>query len=914
MRATLNATMQPGPYREETLNGRDYIVVNMTLIVPGVLDGSNGPLLYEENELAKDPDLWNGIPLIAYHPEITNADGETVATSARDPNVLAKSQIGYNYRTEYKDGALRSEGWFDKDLTANYDANLPEEHRMLPRLLNGQPIELSTGLFAENLPAKGTHNGTPYHYVARNYKADHIAILPDQQGACSVKDGCGTNIASNSVEEVKVSNCRRNCYGLCVNCGGKGGKPGPCPDPNAKSKKDSGGSDKSSAQKSSSSATTADHIVDTYSRAASLSPDDVKAVPQKLAGMSKDALHDAAKKMGMSLSPGTSKKAAAEAVHKQIKARQGMADRVKAGGINDETAARIHKQMSGKGSAPAKSTSSKTSATKASSTKASTPTSKPAQSTSPSPSGKQKAFRNPAEANKLSGAADSASKAANIREPYKQPHKEGSVGHVPHEEAIASYKKKQEAAAEAHDKAEKEHRKLASTKGPTSSRHASIAEHHKTMADHYRKRATSTRNKRAMSNRFCFNCGGAHGKHGPCPKGDQGSVKGSDSDSGAGTDDAGSGHSDDIHTKIHEHLKKNPGATPSELRKLFAPKEKYKPHDPLSHSVHKALVKLRDAGKIKVSERQFGEPGFHANRSNPNKDNNMKEQLTRWLIANCDCWKNKEKLLDSLDETELKELRNQAIAKRITNAAAAKFSGAFTTNAEGEGEVAGFDYATLAEFFSIEVDITKDPVGFIKALRGKLQEVMDALDHSEPAPAPEPAPAVNTDNEPALNAMDDVGPAKDPTQTSNKRRKLTPKEFAELMPDEFKDAWTDFVGNSRNERVKLLNHITNGVTAQEKKTLLEAYKNMPLPQLRVVAKRMGMGTAQNNNRRGYLPEDNLPTFGGGSGYSPDTDTEPSDTDILESPVQNFSRKERFAQKQPNHLTVDDNNDMGDADE
>lgn len=672
MRRTVNASMDSGPYREEHLNGRDYVVVPMTLIVPGVLDGSNGPLLYEENELAKDPDLWNGIPLIAYHPEVTDDEGQVQAVSARDPAVLEKSKLGYNYRTEYRDNALRSEGWFDKELVANYDANLPEEHRMLPRLLNGKPIEISTGLFAENVPAKGTHNGTPYHYIARNYKSDHIAILPDQQGACSVKDGCGTGITENT--DVSVYNCRYNYRGLCINCGGKGGKPGPCP------KGEKKGSDS---------------------------------------------------KVGSGGSKGSSSKSSSKS-----------------------------------------------------------------KSTTPAKPARKAAFRNPAEANKASDAAHKAATAANIREPIKTS-REGGVGVVPHEEALASYKKKQEAAAEAHETAAKEHKKLADIRGPTSSRHASIADHHKDMASHYRKRATTTRNKRSNLN-------------------------------------------------------------------------------------HKGLP--------------------------------MKEKLIRWLTVNCDCWKGKEKILEQFEEEEIKDLKSQFIAKRVTNAAAAQFKGAFTTNAEGEGEVAGFDYATLAEFFSIEVDITKDPVGFIKALRGKLQEVMDALDHSEPAPEPKGAEPVTMADPDSVtdNALDDVGPAQDPTRTSNKRRKMTAQEFKAMMPDEFKDAWNDFVSNSRNERVALLNHITNGASPAEKKTLLEAYKNMPIPQLRVIAKRMGM-PAQNNNRRGYLPEDNLPTFDVGGGYNPNTATEPDDSDVLEVPVQNFSRKERFSRQSPNALTsfVDDDGGMGD---
>ena len=294
----------------------------------------------------------------------------------------------------------------------------------------------------------------------------------------------------------------------------------------------------------------------------------------------------------------------------------------------------------------------------------------------------------------------------------------------------------------------------------------------------------------------------------------------------------------------------------------------------------------------------------------------MKEKIIKWLTVNCACWKDKEKLLNSLSDEELKELKNMAVAKRVTNAAAANFSGAFTTNADGEGEVAGFDYPTLAEFFQIDVDPAKDPVGFTKALKSKLQEVLTALtDSSDPEDAPPPkgdggadegaetptAMAANED-EPTDNGMGDCGPNEDKDKTmatnrNNKPRKLTAQEFRDMMPDEFKGAWTDFVKNSRNERVMLLNKITAGTTGNEKKRLENAHKNMELEDLRIIVKRMGGTKSSNNN--GYLPEDNLPTFDVGSGANPNLNSANFDEDdVFEVPTQSFTRKERFGSVNP----------------
>lgn len=169
--------------RRASLNGREYLVAPMTLIVPGVLDGSNGPLFYPADEIAKDPSIWNGFPITAYHPTINGSN-----VSGRDPDVLDKQGIGHVYRAHVgKDGRLHAEGWFDMEATRRVDG------RILQALESHQPLELSTGLYTDNEPAPrgSTHNGRIYTYIARNYRPDHLAILPDQKGACSVQEGCG---------------------------------------------------------------------------------------------------------------------------------------------------------------------------------------------------------------------------------------------------------------------------------------------------------------------------------------------------------------------------------------------------------------------------------------------------------------------------------------------------------------------------------------------------------------------------------------------------------------------------------------------------------------------------------------------------------------------------------------------------
>src|SRR5579884_2496539 len=170
-----------GRVRRAIRDGREYLVAPLSLIVPGVLNGSKGALYYPPEEVADDPQKWDGMPLTLRHP----FDELGRPVSARHPGVAARQYIGF-IKNASANGKLRADGWFDIERLQALDS------RILNSLLKGQPLELSTGLYTDNEPASGTdHKGRPYEYIARNYRPDHVAVLPDEVGACSIKDGCG---------------------------------------------------------------------------------------------------------------------------------------------------------------------------------------------------------------------------------------------------------------------------------------------------------------------------------------------------------------------------------------------------------------------------------------------------------------------------------------------------------------------------------------------------------------------------------------------------------------------------------------------------------------------------------------------------------------------------------------------------
>ncbi len=170
-----------GKVRRVLQNGKEYLVAPLSLIVPGVLNGSKGALYYPSSEIQDNPAKWNGVPLTLYHPFDTMGN----PVSASHPGVAERQYIGV-VKNASANGKLRADGIFD----------VARLQKLAPQVLNalerGQPIELSTGLYTQNEPANGVdHKGRHYDYIARRYQADHVAVLPDQQGACSIKDGCG---------------------------------------------------------------------------------------------------------------------------------------------------------------------------------------------------------------------------------------------------------------------------------------------------------------------------------------------------------------------------------------------------------------------------------------------------------------------------------------------------------------------------------------------------------------------------------------------------------------------------------------------------------------------------------------------------------------------------------------------------
>lgn len=178
---TLTANIT-GKTRRQAYNGRQYLVAPLTMLVtPGVLHGSNGRLLYPSEEFINNYRAWDGVPITRGHPD----------EPACSKFVLENWGMGFVLNTTFSSGKLRAEGWFDEIQTNKVDS------RVINALESGRPIELSTGLYIDITNEFGFLHNQTYDGVARNPRPDHLAILYDSKGACSVSDGCGVNVRNN---------------------------------------------------------------------------------------------------------------------------------------------------------------------------------------------------------------------------------------------------------------------------------------------------------------------------------------------------------------------------------------------------------------------------------------------------------------------------------------------------------------------------------------------------------------------------------------------------------------------------------------------------------------------------------------------------------------------------------------------
>lgn len=178
-----NKNTLQGNSRREQLDGVEHLVLPVVAASEGVMNG----LFYSSEVLQNNSQMWNGKPIPVGHPQVRG-----VAVSANNPDIQNNNNIGTVYNSKFEDKKLKAEFWIN---TAKAESLGHSD--LIERLENGETVEVSTGLYPVIENNAGIFNNKSYDKTVVSMVADHIAILPNEEGACSVANGCGTGMSIN---------------------------------------------------------------------------------------------------------------------------------------------------------------------------------------------------------------------------------------------------------------------------------------------------------------------------------------------------------------------------------------------------------------------------------------------------------------------------------------------------------------------------------------------------------------------------------------------------------------------------------------------------------------------------------------------------------------------------------------------
>lgn len=161
--------------RNERFEDSDYLVVPVVMLRQTVVNGA----FVKVDEL--QPEAWNGVPVTVQHPTENGAP-----ISANSPKVLAKFAIGQIFNARMDGDKLCAEAWID---TAK--AKKRGFANILSLLQSAVQMDVSTGYFCKQESLTGQFNGKDFSEAHTDLKPDHLALLPNAEGACNWNDGCG---------------------------------------------------------------------------------------------------------------------------------------------------------------------------------------------------------------------------------------------------------------------------------------------------------------------------------------------------------------------------------------------------------------------------------------------------------------------------------------------------------------------------------------------------------------------------------------------------------------------------------------------------------------------------------------------------------------------------------------------------
>ena len=170
----LNGALSAGVRTGKGANGHDHMIVPAVVLKEGVLNN----ILYPKDKIVEFSEKWNGVAVTVNHPE---KDGKPI--SAKDDGC---DKIGFFQNVRAEQGDLKGELWIDIEK-----ANTLGFSKIISDFESGKMMEVSTGLYCNTKDDPGSFGEKAYERIIETMTPDHIAILPNEEGACSIKDGCG---------------------------------------------------------------------------------------------------------------------------------------------------------------------------------------------------------------------------------------------------------------------------------------------------------------------------------------------------------------------------------------------------------------------------------------------------------------------------------------------------------------------------------------------------------------------------------------------------------------------------------------------------------------------------------------------------------------------------------------------------
>ena len=186
---------------KETINNKEHYVIRDVVPVVDDVVMNNG--LYPKDEIDKSYKSINGNLMPIGHPKV---DGQFV--SASNAKAINDYYGGAWAENVHKDqDKVLLDCYVDIEFARNHEKGKQLLER-LDAMFNGEdvnPIHVSTGLILNRVYKTGKSKGKPYDWVATNMQFDHVAILLNEQGAATPKEGVGMFVNSEGEYQIEYA-------------------------------------------------------------------------------------------------------------------------------------------------------------------------------------------------------------------------------------------------------------------------------------------------------------------------------------------------------------------------------------------------------------------------------------------------------------------------------------------------------------------------------------------------------------------------------------------------------------------------------------------------------------------------------------------------------------------------------------